>query len=197
MIVGLVLLGLVVFVIGGLIYIYNQLVRLKNQFLNAFSQIDIQLKRRYDLIPNLVDVAKKYLEHEKETLIRVIAARDSAAAALSDLNHSAASADGIKKLAQSENMLSKSMGQFSAVMENYPDLKANTQLTQLMDELSHTENRIAFARQAYNDQVMFYNTYKQSFPQHILAQWFGHTKDAALLEFDDKKEIQQAPKIQM
>lgn len=176
------------------ISIFNRLVALKNQFKNAFAQIDVQLKRRYDLIPNLVETAKSYLKHESETLEAVIAARNSA---LSGLNNAGGKldADSISALNQAEGQLAGAMGKFQMVMEAYPDLKANTTMMQLSEELSSTENKIAFSRQAYNDSVMGYNTFKQSFPAVVLASTFGHVNDAALLEFAEKEALQEAPKV--
>lgn len=175
--------------------IYNRLVSLKNRYQNAFAQIEVQLKRRYDLIPNLVETAKAYIKHERETLEAVIAARNSAAAGLAAAASDPGNATAIKELASQEGALTGALNRFNVVMEAYPDLKANQNMMQLSEELTATENKVAFARQAFNDQVMAYNTYRQSFPPVVFAGIFGHGSDASLLEFEDSAEIQQAPKV--
>ncbi len=187
-----------VVVIGGGIWavaIFNQLVALKNRFQNAFAQIEVQLKRRYDLIPNLVETAKGYLDHERETLEAVIEARNAAAGGLSAAHDNPGDPAAMKALSSQEQALAGALGRFNVLVEAYPDLKANTNMMQLTEELTSTENKIAFARQAFNDQVMAYNTYKQSFPQNFLASFFGHGTDAELLEFADSEQIQEAPKV--
>lgn len=177
------------------ISIFNQLVALKNRFQNAFAQIDVQLKRRYDLIPNLVEVAKKYLEHESQTLEAVIRARNEAASSLQNAERNPGDEAAMQQLAAAEQQLRSSMGRFNVTVEAYPELKANENMMQLTEELTSTENKVAFARQGYNDSVMDYNTLRQSFPANIIANFFGHNKDAGLLQFDDRTDIQQAPKV--
>ncbi|KAA1188905.1 LemA family protein [Pseudohalioglobus sediminis] len=175
--------------------IYNKLVSLKNRFKNAFAQIEVQLKRRYDLIPNLVETAKGYMAHERETLEAVTTARNDAAAALKALEGGNLGGADIAKLASAEGALQGALGKLNVTMEAYPDLKASENMQQLSEELTTTENRIAFARQGYNDAVMQYNTYRQSFPPVFFAATFGHPEDAKLLEFEDSAEIQAAPKV--
>ena len=191
-IIVLVVLAVIVFWIVG---IYNKLVTLKNRFKNAFSQIEVQLKRRYDLIPNLVETAKGYMAHERETLEAVIAARNQAMAGLEAAAKDPANGDAIRQLASSEGVLGGALGRLSVVMEAYPDLKANQNMMQLSEELTSTENRVAFSRQAYNDQVTDYNTYKQTFPPAAFAGMFGHSNDATLLEFEDSEAMQAAPAV--
>ncbi len=187
----LVLLALVIYVIS----IYNTLVTLKNRYLNAFSQIEVQLKRRYDLIPNLVETAKAYMAHERDTLEAVTNARNDAAAALSAMGNGNVGGADIAKLASAENALQGALGKLNVTMEAYPDLKASDNMLQLSEELTSTENRVAFARQGYNDAVMAYNSYRQSFPPTFFAARFGHPTDAVLLEFEDTAQIQVAPKV--
>ncbi len=175
--------------------IYNKLVALKNRYENGFAQIEVQLKRRYDLIPNLVETAKGYLSHERETLESVIQARNQAMAGLQAAAAAPGNADAMKELASAEGMLGSALGRLNVVVEAYPDLKANQNMMQLTEELTSTENKVAFSRQGYNDQVTEYNTYRQSFPPVMFAGMFGHGRDAELLEFEDSAEIQAAPQV--
>lgn len=175
--------------------IYNKLVALKNRFENSFAQIEVQLKRRYDLIPNLVETAKGYMSHERETLEAVTSARNQAMAGLEAAAADPGNASAIKELASAEGMLGSALGRLNVVMEAYPDLKASANMMQLSEELTTTENKVSFARQAHNDQVTEYNSYRQSFPPMAFANMFGHPSDAELLEFEDSAEIQAAPKV--
>ncbi|MBN3563753.1 LemA family protein [Aliamphritea spongicola] len=184
-----------VIVIGYVITVFNSLVSLRNRHQNAFSQIDVQLKRRYDLIPNLVETAKGYLKHERETLEAVISARNQARAGLDSAMASAQSADSLQQLGMAESGLQAALGRFNLVVEDYPELKADGQMQQLSEELTSTENRVAFARQGFNDAVTDYNEYKQSFPPVIFAGLFGHKADASLLEIADREQIQKAPEV--
>ncbi len=175
------------------IAIYNRLVALRNRFKNAFAQIDVQLKRRYDLIPNLVETAKAYLKHERETLEAVIQARNQAQQTERQAAQDPADPNAMKRLMQAEQGLSGALGRLFALSENYPDLKANQNMMQLTEELSSTENKIAFARQSFNDSVMNYNTGREKFPNIIFANMFGF-KEAQLFEIEAAEE-RQAPKV--
>jgi LemA protein len=180
-------------IIGYGVILFNRLVRLRNAFGNAFAQIDVQLKRRYDLIPNLVETAKGYLKHERETLEAVITARNQAQQAERRVASNPEDATAMAGLVGAEGVLTGALGKLFALSEAYPDLKANQTMVRLQEELSSTENRIAFSRQAYNDAVMAYNTYRESFPQNQLAGMFGFA-DAVLFEVDGPAE-REAPRI--
>lgn len=187
MIGTLIFLGILALVVVYAISIYNRLVGLRNRFKNAFAQIDVQLKRRYDLIPNLVETAKAYLKHERETLEAVIQARNSAASASQKVAADPASASAIKGLIGAETALTGAMGRFFALSEAYPDLKANQNMMQLTEELTSTENKIAFARQAFNDAVMTYNTARETFPAVVVAGPLGF-QPAELFEISAPQE---------
>ena len=174
--------------------VYNRLVSPRNRFKNAFAQIDVQLKRRYDLIPNLVEVAKGYMKHERETLESVIAARNQAVSASSKVGLDPADAASVQQLSAAEGTLTASLGKMFALSEAYPDLKANENMIQLTEELTSTENKIAFARQAYNDGVMQYNTGIEQFPGSLIANNFGF-KAAELLQATESAEERKAVKV--
>ena len=191
----LIVIGVLIVLSMILVGIYNKLVALKNRFENAFSQIEVQLQRRYDLIPNLIETVKGYMKHEKETLDAVIRARNEAAGSLQAASKNPGDASAIAGLAGAEGMLGGALGRLFALSESYPDLKANQNMANLQEELSSTENKVAFSRQAFNDAVTAYNTYKQTFPPVVFAGMFGHSQDGTLLEFESKK-IAEAPKVQ-
>ena len=184
------LIVLVVAVIAWISGMYNSLVQLRNRFRNAFAQIDVQLKRRHDLIPNLVETAKGYLSHERETLEAVIAARNSAETARQRAASDPGNAEAMRSLATAEAGLSGVLGRLFALSEAYPDLKANTTMMQLSEELTTTENKVAFARQAFNDAVMSYNNKREMFPSNMIAQAFNF--EAAEL-FEIESEAERAP----
>ncbi len=173
--------------------IYNRLVGLRNRFKNAFAQIDVQLKRRYDLIPNLVETAKGYLRHERETLEAVVQARNQAMAAAKAAAAAPADASAVRALSGAEGTLRGSLDRLMLVVEQYPDLKANQNMMQLQEEIASTENRIAFARQAYNDEVMAYNIKREIFPNSLVAALFRFDP-AQLLELESPAE-RQAPQV--
>ena len=186
------ILGLIVAVYA--VSVYNGLIALRNRFKNAFAQIDVQLQRRYDLIPNLVETAKAYLSHERETLEAVIAARNVAATAGKAAAADPTNAGAVQSLMGAEVALGGAMSRFFALAEAYPDLKANQNMMQLTEELTSTENRIAFARQAYNDTIMTYNTTRERFPAVVFAGLFGFLP-ATLFEIQDTTR-REAPKVQ-
>lgn len=192
----LVFVGLAVVLVGWGVGIYNGLVTARNAFRNAFAQIDVQLQRRFDLIPNLVETAKGYLRHERETLEAVIAARGAAVSGLAAAKASPGDPAAMAGLAESQGMLNSALGRLMAVAEAYPDLKANQNMMQLTEELTSTENRVAFARQAFNDSVMAYNNKREVFPSSLVAGVFNF-EPAALLEIPaDRAEVREAPKVQ-
>lgn len=175
--------------------VFNALVARRNEIRNAFAQVEVQLKRRYDLIPNLVAIAKGAMAHERETLEAVIAARNAAVAVLEAALARPVNAQNIEQLGHADSALDSAVERMNITLEAYPDLRASQNMLQLSEELSSTENKVSFARQAYNDAVMAYNTHKQSFPAVLLAPSFGHRADAAPLKFADTLAIKTAPKI--
>ncbi|MBL8891929.1 MAG: LemA family protein [Planctomycetaceae bacterium] len=189
-------------VLGGLaillfmygVGVYNQLVTLRNRVDNAFAQIEVQLKRRHDLIPNLVEIAKGYMAHERDTLEAVIKARNAAVSGLQGAAGNPGDDGAMTAMMAAEKGLSGAMGRLFALAEAYPDLKANQNMIQLTEELTSTENKISFARQGYNDSVTTYNTYKQTFPPVLVAGFTGHGQDRKHLEFDSQA-IAEAPKV--
>ena len=185
----IIIVGIVLFAIT----IYNRLVAGRNRYKNAFAQIDVQLTRRHDLIPNLVETAKGYIKHERETLEAVINARNTAVSGLQAAAADPTNPEAIRKLSQAEQGLSGALGRLFALSEAYPDLKANQNMMQLSEELTTTENKVAFARQAYNDSVMDYNTLRESFPSNFVAGWFAF-RAAELLEIEDEAK-REVPKV--
>jgi LemA protein len=183
----LVVLGIGLLLVFWVVGMYNGLVNLRNRYKNAFAQIDVQLKRRYDLIPNLVETAKGYMKHERDTLEAVIAARNAASTAREGVAQNPGSPQAMQQLNQAEAGLTTVLSRFNMLAEAYPDLKANQNMMQLTEELTSTENKIAFARQAYNDSVMNYNNKREMFPSSIIAGMFNFT-EATLFEVKDDKE---------
>ena len=190
----LVLLAIIAVVVFWGVGVYNRIIALRNYFENAFSQIDVQLKRRYDLIPNLVETAKAYMAHERATLEAVISARNHAVDANNKVSGNPADATAFKQMVAADGVLNASLGKLFALSEAYPDLQGNQTMMQLSEELSSTENRIAFARQGYNDSVMSYNVAIQQFPGSVIANSFGF-KTAELLESTESPEERKAVKV--
>jgi LemA protein len=186
----IIFIGIIFFGVG----MYNRLVAARNGYKNAFAQIDVQLTRRHDLIPNLVETAKGYMAHEKDTLEAVINARNSAVSGLSAAKADPSNPEAIKELGQAEQGLSGALGKLFALSESYPDLKASENMMQLSEELTTTENKVSFARQAYNDMVMMYNNLREQFPSNFIANWFAF-KSAQLLELEDEA-MKQVPKVE-
>jgi LemA protein len=191
---GWVILAILAAIAVWAIAIYNGLVALRNRFKNAFAQIDVQLKRRYDLIPNLVEAAKGYLKHERETLEAVVKARGAAVSAAATAAAKPGDPAAMQGLAQAEGALGGALGRLLAVFESYPDLKANQNILQVQEELTSTENKVAFARQAFNDSVMSYNTKRESFPDNLFAGMFGFGP-AELLQATESAEERKAPAV--
>lgn len=193
-IIAIVFIVIIIGSVGLIISIYNKLTTLAERHKNAFSQIEVQLQRRYDLIPNLVETVKAYMKHEQQTLTAVIEARNVALGGLKAAAASPGNPQAIKQLAQAESGLRSALGQLSVVVEKYPELKADSQTSALFEELTSTENKVSFARQAFNDAVTSYNIYKKTFPPVIVASMTGHNNDGVLLEFDSA-QIKAAPKV--
>lgn len=192
--IGWIILAILILIAIYAVVLYNRLVRLQNGYENAFAQIDVQLTRRHDLIPNLVSTAKGYLEHERETLEEVTRARTAAVNGLDSAKSSPGNAQAMQDLAGSENMLTQALGRLFAVVEAYPDLKASQNMMQLSEQLTTTENRIAFARQAFNDSVMGYNNAVETFPNNLIANTFGFS-EAEMLEIEEP-EKREAPTVE-
>ena len=192
-VVLLVILAIVVFCILFVVSIYNKLIQLRNRFKNAFAQIDVQLKRRYDLIPNLVETAKGYMKHEREALEAVIKARNNASNAMEKASADPSNTEAIQGLIGAESALTGTLGRLFALAEAYPDLKANQNMMQLSEELTTTENKVSFARQAFNDAVMAYNTAREIFPNNMIAGMFAF-REAQLFEIKAETE-REAPRV--
>ena len=193
---AIVTLGFLLVLIAWAVGAYNRLVRQRNEISNAFAQIDVQLKRRHDLVPNLVEAARKYVQHERETLEAVITARNTARGAADAARARPADAERIGVLAGAEKMLDGALSRLMAVVERYPQLKADATLRELSEEITHTENRIAFARQAFNDSVLDYNNAAQQAPSNVIAGVFGF-RAAAMLQATSSDAERQAPRIQL
>jgi LemA protein len=190
---GWILLGLIVLLVFFIVGVYNRLVAARNNYKNAFAQIDVQLTRRYDLIPNLVETVKAYIKHERDTLEAVVRARNAAVSGLQAASARPGDAAAMQQLAGAENTLAGALGRLMVVVEAYPDLKANQNMMQLTEELTSTENKVAYARQAYNDSVMTYNTSREVFPNNFVANMFRF--DAAELLEIENTEMRAAPKV--
>lgn len=186
--------GLIIALVVFIISVYNRLIALRNRFKNAFAQIDVQLQRRHDLIPNLVESAKAYMAHEKDTLNAVVEARSAAMGARKSASDHPENGGAMAALGKAESALSGALVNFLALSENYPELKANENISQLMEELSTTENRISFSRQAFNDAVMTYNTYREQFPNNVIGEKLGRFDAAELLEIETA-EARTVPKV--
>jgi LemA protein len=196
LIIGIVIAVIVILIVVWVISGYNKLVRYRNGYKNAFSQIDVQLQRRFDLIPNLVETAKAYMAHERETLEAVTQARSAAIAGLTAAQAKPGDPGAMQQLAQTQGVLGAALGRFTAVAESYPDLKASQNMQQLSEELTSTENRVAFSRQAYNDSVLTYNNQRQTFPTSVLAGTFNFGPAAQWEIAPDHPETREAPKVQ-
>jgi LemA protein len=190
----LIFLAIVVAVVVWAVGIYNRLINLRNGFKNAFAQIDVQLTRRHDLIPNLVEAVKGYIKHERETLEAVISARNRAVAGLKEASANPDNPDAIRELSGAESQLSGALGRLFALAEAYPDLKANQNVMHLQEELASTENRVAFSRQAFNDAVMTYNNTRENFPNNFIAGYFSF-RQAEFLEIESEAK-REVPKVQ-
>lgn len=190
----LIVVGILLLLIVVVAGIYNSLITFRNRYKNAFAQIDVQLKRRHDLIPNLIETVKGYIKHERGTLEAVIMARNSAVTASRNAAGNPGEPEAMKALAGAEAQLTGTLGRLFALAENYPDLKANQNMLQLQEELASTENRVAFARQAFNDAVMVYNTRCEQFPTNLIAGTFGF-RPAELLAPTESPEERKAPKV--
>jgi LemA protein len=191
-VIAVLVLGFAILVISG----YNGLVRARNAIRNGFAQIDVQLQRRFDLVPNLVETAKAYMAHERDTLEAVIAARGEALSGLSAAQASPGDPAAMRQLAAGQGALDSALGRLIAIAESYPDLKANQNMAQLSEELTSTENKVAFARQAYNDSVMAYNNRRETFPTSVYAGMFGFAAAAQLGVPPERPEMRDAPKVQ-
>lgn len=196
LVIGIVIAVVVVLLVLWVVLAYNRLVRARNGYKNAFAQIDVQLQRRFDLIPNLVETAKAYMAHERQTLEAVTNARAAAMAGLNAAQQNPGEPAAMQQLAQTQGALAGALGRLNVAVEAYPDLKANQNMMQLSEELSSTENRVAFARQAYNDSVMSYNNRRQAFPGSLIAGMFNFGAAAQWVIGPDRPETREAPKVQ-